>query len=144
MPSPPQNFANHVRYVPMYHFVCFGLLTAFATRAVIQLIDRPTLDGWFQVFLGVGLLLLAWYARAFALTVQDRVIRLEMGLRMQYVTPQLLAQFGKFTPSQLTALRFASDGELPDLAQQVLDGRLVGSGSIKRAIRQWQADTLRV
>jgi hypothetical protein len=143
MPQPTQNLKNHARYVPMYHLVTFGILMAVLVRAVRNLALHPSVDAGFDVALGVALVLLAWYARGFALTVQDRVIRLEMKLRLRELAPAQAARFAEFTPSQLTALRFAGDAELPGLAQQVLDGKLATAGSIKAQVQDWQADHLR-
>jgi hypothetical protein len=92
----------------------------------------------------VALLLLALYARTFALTVQDRVIRLEMQLRLQNLLPaDLHPRIPEFTTSQLVALRFASDSELPDLARKVLAEKLSERKAIKQLIRDWQPDNLR-
>jgi hypothetical protein len=48
------------------------------------------------------------------------------------------------TPSQLIAIRFAPDDEIPDLTQRTLSGELKSQGDIKRAIRNWRSDHLRV
>ena len=44
---------------------------------------------------------------------------------------------------QLIGLRFASDAELPALVRQCLAGELRGADAVKRAVRDWQPDTLR-
>jgi hypothetical protein len=78
------------------------------------------------------------------LTVQDRVIRLEETLRMRAVLPaDLQARIGELTVKQMVALRFAGDGELPDLTRQVLDGKIQDQKAIKKMVRQWRADHLR-
>jgi len=83
-------------------------------------------------------------ARLMALTVQDRVIRLEMRLRLREVLPaDLQARIPELTPRQLIGLRFASDAELPQLMRQVLAGSLGNTTEIKKAITQWQGDYLR-
>ncbi len=140
----PQNFEHHARYVPLYHFVLSFLLVALLGWATREAIVHPSAATVFQFLLVVALVLVGFFARSFALTAQDRVIRLEMKLRMQAVTPQLMPRFAELTPAQLTALRFAGDAELPALAQQVLEGRLTRSVDIKRQIKDWQADHLRV
>ena len=75
--------------------------------------------------------------------VQDRVIRLEMHLRMLQLVPDLGPRFGEFTIDQLCSLRFASDAELPELARKVLAEKLVDRAVIKKMVREWQADHLR-
>jgi hypothetical protein len=83
-------------------------------------------------------------ARIFALTVQDRVIRLEMRLRLrELLPPELAGRIDEFTAGQLVAMRFASDRELPVLARRVLDERLHDRKAIKQLIQEWQADHLR-
>jgi hypothetical protein len=97
-----------------------------------------------NVLVAAALLILVIYARLFALTVQDRVIRLEMRLRMERVLPpDLRARIPEFTVPQLISLRFASDMELPLLARQVLDEKLNDRKAIKRRVKEWQADFLR-
>lgn len=143
MATTPQNYANHARFEPLFHFVCFPLLLGYAIHATRRFVQAPDLDRFFPMILGAGLLLLAWYTRVFALTVQDRVIRLEMLLRVQRVAPELASRFGTLSRSQFTALRFAGDAELPELLRDALDGRLPNGKSIKQRVQDWQADHLR-
>ena len=92
---------------------------------------------------GVGLVL-AFSARIMALTVQDRVIRLEMRVRMQQVLPaDLRPRIGEFTVGQLVSLRFASDAELPELSRKVLQDKLTDRKAIKQLVRDWEPDFLR-
>jgi hypothetical protein len=77
--------------------------------------------------------------------VQNRIIRLEMRLRMREILPEdLRRQIDRFTVPQLVALRFASDAELPDLARRVLADNVSDRTAIKKMIRDWQGDYLRV
>jgi hypothetical protein len=92
----------------------------------------------------VAVVLVAYFARSFALMVQNRVIRLEMRLRLQTLAPELATRFDEFTPAQFTALRFAGDAELPALARQVIEGKLTKGIDIKKQIRSWKPDHLRV
>ena len=142
MPEPrPQDLRHHARYVPGYHFVLAPLLVMILFHAGRRLWRRPDEDALFALGVGVALLILYFYARQFALTVQDRVIRLEMRLRLrELLPPERMARFDRFTPAQLVALRFAGDGELPELACEVLEGRVVEPAEIKRRIRDWQPD----
>jgi hypothetical protein len=92
----------------------------------------------------LALLIFFFYARQFALTVQDRVIRLEMKLRLERLLPaEWTARFGELTPEQLVALRFAGDGELPELIRRVLAGEFKSAVEIKKQIHDWQPDWLR-
>lgn len=139
-----QNLSNHRRYVPLYHFVLGAMLIALLVRSGSRMASQRSADTAFEFLLVAAVSLTAFYARSFALAAQDRVIRLELRLRMQALAPQLMARFDDLTPGQLTALRFAGDAELPELAQQVLDGRLTRGEDIKRQIRSWKADEFRV
>jgi hypothetical protein len=113
--------------------------------AVVQLIRDPGLDrGWWLV-VSLALLALAGLTRINPLKVQDRVIRLEESLRYYQLLPEELVQrAATLTTAQTVALRFASDEELEGLVREVLAGRLNKPDEIKRAIKNWRADTLRV
>jgi hypothetical protein len=137
----PQTFENHVRVLPVYHYVAFPL---FAVNFFYALYEAVTAFSWARLAalgLAVALILLFFLARVMALSVQDRVIRLEETLRMRALLPaELQPRIGEFTVKQLVALRFASDEELPGLARQVLDGKIADQKAIKKMIRQWRAD----
>jgi hypothetical protein len=139
-----QNFANHTKLVPMFHFVVLPILFINLLSSIMHAVDSFSARSGIAVLTAVALLLLALYARTFALTVQDRVIRLEMQLRLQNLLPaDLRPRISEFTTSQLVALRFASDSELPDLARKVLAEKLAERKAIKQLIRDWQPDNLR-
>ena len=141
----PQTYANHVRFEPAYHFVMFPILLVNAGWSVYRLLAGVTFDGVLAVAVAVALVILALYARVFALRAQDRVIRLEMQLRMRDLLPDALRpRIDEFTPGQLVALRFASDAELPALAARVLADNLKDRRAIKQMISHWKADHLRV
>ncbi len=148
----PQNFANHARILTGFHRVALPLITlnlawslyrlnrAFSAGSVFTVVDA--LSG---VALAAALILLFIYARNFALTVQDRVIRLEMMLRLnEFLPTDLRPRISEFTVDQLVALRFASDSELPELARRVLAESLRDRKTIKRLIQNWKPDFLRV
>jgi hypothetical protein len=143
MAEPEQNLKNHARYVPMFHFVMFALLVANFLHAARTLLPLSQ-DSFYRMAVAVALILLAWYARAFPVTAQDRIIRLEEKLRLQRLAPDLEPRIDEFKPEQWTALRFASDAELPGLARDVLAGKLTKSAEIKQAIKIWRPDHLRV
>ena len=140
----PQTFENHARILPAYHYVAFPLL---AINFFFTLYQAVTAFSWGNLVafgLAVGLILLFFIARMMALTVQDRVIRLEETLRMRALLPaDLQPRIAGFTVKQMVALRFASDEELPDLARQVLDGGIHDQKTIKKMVRKWRADDQR-
>jgi hypothetical protein len=140
----PQTYANHRRFVPAFHFVAFGILLLNLGWTGWSLVREPSPGAAVGVLLAVALLILFFCMRLFALTVQDRVIRLEMRLRLaRLLPPDLQARVPELSVGQLVALRFAGDGELPDLVRWVLADRVDDLDAIKRRIRDWQPDTLR-
>lgn len=144
MAAEPQGPSNHARYVAGYHFVLSAILLVVLGWQVTMLAKRPGVPTVIGLALAVGLILMFWYMRVFAVTVQDRVIRLEERLRMEaLLSADLKSRIPEFSPPQLVALRFASDGELPALARRVLDEKLTDQKAIKRLIKEWRADHLR-
>lgn len=142
----PQNYANHAQLVPLFHYVLFGILVVNLGWSIWGLIRMKSFsfDPIMGLLIAVALLLFFWYARIFPLTVQDRVIRLEMRLRLREVLPEdLRGRIEELEPGQLISLRFASDEELPDLVRQVLDEGLKSRSEIKKRIKDWQGDHLR-
>jgi hypothetical protein len=145
MAAQQQSYANHARIIPGYHYVTFGLLFAAFLWNSWRTVTDFTVDRLMLLSLNVAVVLLAFYARVFALTAQDRVIRLEMRQRLSQVLPaDLRARVNELTPRQLVGLRFAGDEELPDLVRTVLTDRVSDVRAIKRMVRNWQADYLRV
>lgn len=142
----PQNYANHARYVPGYHAATFLFVLANLVWSVVQLFRQHFAPASvFALLVAVVLVQLFWYVRVFASTNQDRIIRLEMRLRMEkLLPPDLAARFEEFSVPQLVALRFAGDGELPALARKVLAERTADPRLIKEQIGDWKGDYLRV
>ena len=141
MSERPQSFENHTKMVPGYHYWGTGLLVLptvyFLYRAAVDFsVER------LAIFLfAVGVVLVAFYARAFPLKVQDRLIRMEERMRMErLLPPDLKSRIPELTVGQLVALRFASDGELADLVRRVLDGKITDRREIKKAVKSWRAD----
>jgi hypothetical protein len=141
----PQNFSNHSKFVPAFHF--FGipvLLLNLAWSIYRWMVAHFSFDGFVTVLLALALIVLFFCARLFALTVQDRVIRLEERLRYARLLPDdLKSRIDEFTIPQLASLRFASDSELPALARRVLAENLQHRKTIKRLVQNWRADYLR-
>ena len=137
----PQNFENHGRVLPAYHYVAFPL---FAVNFFYSLYQTVTNFSWGNLVgfgLAVALVILFFVARLMALSVQDRVIRLEEHLRMRALFPaDLQPRIAEFSVKQLVALRFASDGELPALARKVLDEHIGDQKAIKKLVQSWRAD----
>ena len=139
-----QNYANHARFYPLFHYFVAPVLILNLLYTIWRSIQRPSLDTIWEVVLAAGLVGTATAARLMALTVQDRVIRLEMRLRLnQLLPPDLHRRIGDLTAAQLVGLRFAADAELPELVRRVLGGSLKTTKEIKKAVGNWQGDYLR-
>jgi hypothetical protein len=144
MSEPVQTLKNHAKFVPVYHFVAFPLIVLNFGWAWYRLYQLRTMDSLVTALTAVALVILFFLARIFALKVQDRVIRLEMRLRLREVLPLgLHPRIVDFTPGQLVAMRFASDAELPDLAVAVLRDHIHDKKVIKQMIKDWNADHFR-
>jgi hypothetical protein len=92
-----------------------------------------------------GLLVLATLVRINPLRAQDRLIRLEERLRCQRVlSPTMSAHAENLSESQFIALRFAPDEELEEIVGAIVAGKLSKPVEIKKAIKNWRADTFRV
>ncbi|MGB8523110.1 MAG: DUF6526 family protein [Candidatus Acidiferrales bacterium] len=139
-----QNFENHAKMVPAFHFFVLPVLVLNLVWSMYRAWYFFSTGTVISALLAAALVLLAMLGRQFSLTVQDRVIRLEMQLRLQNVLPpDLRARIAEFSVGQLVSLRFASDAELPELARKVLDEHLTDRKVIKKLVRNWQPDLLR-
>ncbi|MFN0177379.1 MAG: DUF6526 family protein [Gemmatimonadales bacterium] len=145
MSDTPQTYKNHTKIVFGFHRVASLLLLLLLIWSVRSVILAPSLDSAARVATVVVLGLLFWYARTFPLKVQDRVIRLEEQLRLARVLPEeMRSRISSLTMGQYIALRFAPDGELPDLVRRIIAGDLATPDSIKQAIKDWRPDHYRV
>jgi Family of unknown function (DUF6526) len=139
-----QDYANHVKWDPLFHFILQPLFLINLVIAIVQLFRHPGLGTGWNVFLAIALILLALKARLYALRVQDRVIRLEERLRLLALMPEASrSRVEELTVGQLIGLRFASDAEVPMLVEQALSTGMKGR-EIKKSIRVWRADYFRV
>jgi hypothetical protein len=139
---PEQSYANHARYVFGFHVV---LTVVILTAAILggthfyrtMVWGQLRMQGAAIVLLVVACGLLMWYTRTFALKAQDRAIRAEESLRHYLLTGKPID--ARLRLGQVIALRFASDEELPALAQRAAEEGLRGR-DIKQAIRHWRPD----
>jgi hypothetical protein len=142
--SEVQNFKSHNKFVPAFHFFVVPIFLVNIVWSIEKLVHAFSEGTVVSLLVAVALLVLAFSTRIMALTVQDRVIRLEMRLRLKEVLPaDLRSRVGEFTVGQLVSMRFASDAELPDLARKVLQDKITDRKAIKQLVRDWQPDFLR-
>jgi hypothetical protein len=140
-----QNLSNHAKFFPPFHFFVMPvLLINFFWSSYRWKTSGFSVDGFEYVVVAAALVLGFLCVRRMALSVQDRVIRLEERLRYERLLPaDLKPRIGEFTVSQFVSLRFASDAELPALARKVLDEKLSERKAIKQLVKNWKPDYLR-
>jgi hypothetical protein len=136
-----QNYKNHSRFNPAYHFVAIPFtFIVFCYSVYLFVLHSDTTHG--LIAIGFALLLVTlFFARYFSLRVQDRAARAEERLRYFMLT-------GKSLPSQLRmrqilALRFASDEEFVALTEKAVIEKL-SAKEIKLLIKNWRADHYRI
>lgn len=141
-----QNFSNHTRLVPVFHFIGYPAALFPLVVSVIHFIKTINegsgrLQAAAIVSLVIAVLILMWFARSFALKAHDKAIRAEENLRYFAIAGKLLDS--KLRMSQIVALRFAPNNEFVDLAHRAIAENL-SSKQIKQAIQHWKADHYRV
>ena len=142
-----QNFKNHARFDPLYHFFLAPMFLLNIIAVFIWHLHHhatsPHMGPW-AVLMSIALMVMLFKLRTYPLKVQDRVIRLEERLRLaSLLSPSELAEVSSLTTGQLVGLRFASDPELPALARRAVRENLTQK-QIKQAIVTWRADNERV
>ncbi len=145
MPSnAPQNYSNHGRLDPWYHFFIAPVFLLNVIAAGVHAYRVHTVWAHWEIVVSVAALALVTLLRTYSLKVQDRVIRLEERLRLTRLADERLrSRIGELKERQLIALRFASDEEMPGLAEKALLENL-SAKQIKQAIRVWRPDHWRV
>jgi len=139
-----QTYKNHLRWLPAFHFFVLPVLLLNLLNEARHAWRYPSEGAAFAAVVAAALLTLGFLSRVQAVTVQDRVIRLEMRLRLRQVLPaEMHGRINDLTHRQLVALRFASDAELPELVREILDGKLQTPKEIKLRVKNWQPDWLR-
>jgi hypothetical protein len=138
-----QNYKNHARLVPGYHFVTFLAIIALIIGSFVNLFHSSD-DNLYSASLiclaSIILALVCFYARSFALKAQDRAIRAEENFRHFMLTNK--AMDSRLTLPQVIALRFASDEEFAALAQKAANEKLPAK-EIKKQIKNWRGDYYR-
>lgn len=139
-----QTYATH-RQLPLLYIGCGVALLMQAGYLLWGAVRVPSCGAWLGVVAGCALVVVWFRARRNAQVMQDRIIRLEMQVRLRLVLPvDRHGDIAKLALPQLVALRFAADAELPVLVGRVIAGELTSNDAIKQAVREWQPDHLRV
>ena len=139
-----QNFNNHSKMVPLYHYVTSFLLLAILIGSIINLANTAKENLYSASLitaLTIVVILVTYFTRSFALKAQDRAIRAEENFRHFLLTGKPLD--AKLSLSQIIALRFAADEEFAALAQKALLEDLTNK-QIKQLVVSWRADNVRL
>ena len=139
---PEQSYANHAKFVPLFHQVLLGIIVLTLIGSVVNLYlsignHNRLYNAALITALSVAMLLLFFFTRIFPLKAQDRAIRAEENLRHYVLTGKLLDP--RLTMKQIVGLRFASDAEFPELARKAAAESL-SPDDIKKSVKNWRAD----
>src|SRR3954470_1498979 len=144
MAEAAQSYKSHARWLPGFHFFAVPVLLVNVLNEGRHVWMDPTRHAAWQLIVALALLATVFLSRIQALTVQDRVIRLEMRLRLRGILPaDMHPAIDTLTHRQMVAMRFASDAEMLELTREVLAGKLASGKEIKMRIKNWQSDWLR-
>jgi hypothetical protein len=144
MTETTQSYANHRRVFPLYHLFALPVLLAHVVVTLVGAVREPTAWTIWMVVVALGIAGAAVANRASTLIVQNRVIGLEMRLRLATVLPvELCQRIPELDIKQLVGLRYAGDAELAGLVERCLRGELPTADAVKRAVRQWRPDYVR-
>ncbi len=141
-----QSYSNHIRFYPPHHFIFYPVAIALLVISIYHSFTQPNSAIW--IFISIIFLLLIalgfMLRQHYALTLQNRIIRLELRYRYFTLTGKRLEDFEhRLRDSQLFALRFASDDEFVALAKKAAEEKTVPR-RIKKSITHWKGDYHRV
>jgi hypothetical protein len=144
MTATPQSYANHRRVFPLYHLFALPVLLAHVGVTLVGAVRQPSAWTLWMFVVALGLVAATVANRASTLIVQNRVIGLEMRLRLATVLPvELCQRIPELDIKQLVGLRYAGDSELPGLVERCLRGELPTADAVKRAVQHWRPDYVR-
>ncbi|GAB3638524.1 hypothetical protein GCM10027422_41140 [Hymenobacter arcticus] len=142
---------NPAKYYPLHHFVVLPLallMVGYTIRRYVGVAgdDSEIARLWFSLAAVTLLFFVAvvMLRQHYALTLQDRIARLEVRQRYFEVSGQRFASLEKeLNIKQILTLRLAGDQELPALAQATAKEKLTPKDILAR-INDYQFDTMRV
>lgn len=142
-----QNYSNHIRFYTPHHFMFYPVMLVFIIASGwFACTDEGNTIVWlFIMAVFIAVTMLSFMMRQhYALTLQNRIVLMELRYRYFVVTGQRLELLEeKLNEGQLFALRFAPDEELAALTQKAINEDL-SSNKIKQSIKNWKADNRRV
>ena len=138
-----QNFKTHRKWVPGYHIITFLAIIVLIIGSIRYLINSSEDNVYtasLLVLVSFILLFMFYFLRVFALKAQDRALKVEENFRHYLLTGKPLN--ADLSMRQIIGLRFASDEEFPGLAERAAKENM-SENDIKKAIKNWKADTYR-
>ena len=136
-----QNYKNHIRFNPYFHFVTIPSILVAIGMAIYAYNQSPGLTSGLLILAFVLIAATAVIARKFSLKVQDRAARADEKLRYYILTQKMLP--AELSMNQILALRFASDDEFVDLVDRTIKDKLLPH-EIKKAAKNWRGDYHRI
>ena len=142
-----QNYKNHVRYYPLHHFIFLPLMTAMVIAGIVMAVTGSSNQlVWilFAILAACILFLAVMLRQHYALGNQDRIVRVEFRLRyLEMFGKRSAAIEQRLSFAQIAALRFAADEEFEPLLIRAINEEM-SADEIKKAIRHWNADCMRL
>ncbi|UVI28378.1 DUF6526 family protein [Paenibacillus spongiae] len=137
-----QNYGNHKKFAPLYHFFLMPLSLVIFIAAIVHLF-REEFGYSALLITGISLciIVLTLIVRIFATQLQDRLIQHEENFRHMQLTGKPLDP--RLSVKQIVALRFAGDTEFPALCKKAAESGMQPA-AIKQSVTQWRADYHRV
>ena len=134
-----QEYANH-RSRPLGWIITALCAVLGFVGMVLFVVRTPSVISVALLLVAAAVVGLVTLIRRYVTRLQDRIIRLEMRVRLMALGRE--HDITRLTMRQLVALRFASDAELPALIDRALAEKLTPE-QIKRAVSNWQPDRMR-
>ncbi len=137
----PQTLANYTRWDPPFHFFALPVFFLTFLLSIWKLIKDFSFESAWMVVVALAAVVAVLKIRTYSLRQQDRIIRLEE--RLPLLAESSRGKIPALSESQLIALRFACDAEVPALVEKTLAGNLPGA-EIKKVIVNWRPDNWRI
>ena len=141
-----QNYKDHARWLPAFHFFVIPVLLANVLNAVRHLYLDPVRSTVFALVVALALLTLGLLSRTMTLTVQDRVIRLGDAPAAARVPARGSARPHRRSHAQAARSGAALCGRRRDGGPGARSAgrRAADRQDIKLRVKNWQPDFLRV
>jgi hypothetical protein len=139
-----QQFSNHARMHPLYHYVTAPLVLVGLIGSIVNLVNSEPNNFYsasLVVLIFIILLFIGAMLRTYALKAQDRAIRAEECLRYFILSGKAID--ARLRMGQIVALRFAPDDEFVALADKAATEGL-SPKEIKQLIQRWKGDYRRI